>query len=418
MELSFRHLSQSLAAASSCHKLLFFRSIWLPVIGLILLLLPLWQGYGGIGESRAVIITSGLAIHVISMALLWQRTQLGLRTQMIQIMLDLVILTALLAYSGGATNAFVSVLLVPVVFAGVCLQLGHLFIVTMSAIGAYSLLVYNMPKMMVMHEMDMTEHYLGMWVSFLLSAVVVSVVVGTMAKMIVTRERHLAQSREMQLRQEQLLALGTASAQVTHNLATPLSTIQLLFEELQEEYPDSPAVKELAEPIKHCGQHLDYFRQLATDVRNNEQRWTETSQLQQQLSAIINLQFPAQQQLWLNAPPAGQIKTDAMLLPALLNLAQNAVSANEQQHQNQLTMQWHVSSNEEVCLSIADRGNGIDQQRLQALGQSLVDNPQGLGMAVMLSNASIERLGGHLQLSNNSDQGAIATVTLPYRSRQ
>ncbi|WP_298442331.1 ATP-binding protein [uncultured Ferrimonas sp.] len=386
-------------------------------MAIILALLPWWQGSNSIDQARALIVASGTVLHLISMMLLWRQTQLGRTTQLLQIMLDLVLYTALLAYSGGATNAFVSVLLLPVVFAGVSLPLLHLFVVTLSAIGAYSLLVYNMPKMMVMHEMDMTEHYLGMWVSFLLSAVVVSLVVGTMAKMIVRRERRLAQSREMQLQQEQLLALGTASAQVTHNLATPLATIQLLYEELAEQYPNSPAINELAQPIAQCGDHLNYFRQLANDVRHNQQRWVHASELQQQLAAIITLQYPEQQQQWPSSVPTGQLKTDAMLLPALLNLAQNAVNANQQQQQNSLMMQWHLAK-DEISLSIADQGSGIDPQRLQALGQGLVDNPHGFGMAVMLSNASIERLGGKLQLGNNhAARGAIATVTLPYRAR-
>ncbi len=42
-----------------------------------------------------------------------------------------------------------------------------------------------------------------------------------------------------------------------------------------------------------------------------------------------------------------------------------------------------------------------------------VNSEQGLGMAVFLSHASLERLGGTLTLTNHLDGGALVTLKLP-----
>ena len=42
-----------------------------------------------------------------------------------------------------------------------------------------------------------------------------------------------------------------------------------------------------------------------------------------------------------------------------------------------------------------------------------VNSEQGLGMAVFLSHASLDRLGGELALTNHHLGGALVTLSLP-----
>ena len=88
----------------------------------------------------------------------------------------------------------------------------YLLFISLSAIASYSILLLSLPEH-AMHQMDMNNHFIGMWANFLLSVIVVSFVVGAMARVITNRERSIALQREDQLKSEQLLALGVASAQ-------------------------------------------------------------------------------------------------------------------------------------------------------------------------------------------------------------
>lgn len=357
-----------------------------------------------------LIIAFEIVFHLLS----WQRyrhRQASTIAVAIQAIADIVFLTLLMAYSGGATNAFVSLLLMPIVIGAVSLPTRMLAVVSLGAVLAYSALLMSLPTHQ--HHMDMTNHFIGMWVNFLLSVIVVTLVVGTMSKMITNRERAIARQREDQLKSEQLVSLGVASAQVTHQLATPLANLQLLFEEISEEFPDDEAVKAMASPLATCRNELNHFRELATAIRENQISAISPLTLFSNIKTASNLQYPEIELVthisehdFANI----RINSDAMLLPAICNLLQNAVKANQQAGINQVELGLGVEA-DHVIISIRDFGGGIDATA--AHGAALVESDKGFGMALMLSNSTFERLDGELSLSNHADLGAVASVKLP-----
>jgi two-component system sensor histidine kinase RegB len=64
-------------------------------------------------------------------------------------------------------------------------------------------------------------------------------------------------------------------------------------------------------------------------------------------------------------------------------------------------------------MTIRDYGVGIATHLLQTLGSNMVKSPKGMGIAVLLSHTSFERLGGKLYLKPHSECGTEAIVTLP-----
>lgn len=357
------------------------------------------------------IIGIEIVFHLLS--LWWYRThRYGSIGVSLQIAVDIVFLTLLMSFSGGATNAFVSLLLLPIVIGAVSLPARLLVVVSLFAVTSYSALLLSLP--IHNHHMNMSNHFIGMWVNFLLSVVVVALVVGTMSKMITNRERSIAKQREGQLKSEQLIALGVASAQVTHQLATPLANLQLLFEEINEEYPNDEAICAMEKPLDICRKELSHFRELATSIREDYTVELSPEMLLNNTKIAANLQHPNVSLTIVNSVMPSQqqlIKSDAMLIPALCNLIQNAVNANIETQSNVVEVELKTDDGF-ALLSIRDFGVGI-QQSLTNLGDELVESKHGLGMALMLSSSSIERLGGMLTVRNHSNKGAIATVKLP-----
>ncbi len=362
----------------------------------------------------AVIIVES-CFHIFSIFIFRQRDA-GNAAIVFQLVADVIFLTILLSLSGGATNAFVSLLLLPIVIAAVSLPASYLLFISLSAIVSYSILLLTMPEH-TMHHMDMSNHFIGMWANFLLSVLVVTFVVGAMARVITNRERAIALQREDQLKSEQLLALGVASAQVTHQVATPLANIQLLYEELVEDYPEHEAILAMAQPLASCTSQLGYFRSLATSIRDNKKAQLSVTELLEQLVDQMHFHFPEQALEIIQFEPVhGVIVSDAMLLPALLNLVQNAIRANEENQQQRIILTVSRVNNT-LSLQLRDFGSGIEanmnQAQLAVLGEKMVLSESGLGMAVFLSNSTFQRLGGKLKLINHSAQGCIAVVTLP-----
>ena len=81
-----------------------------------------------------------------------------------------------------------------------------------------------------MYQMQMTHHFIGMWINFVISAIVIAFATGTLNSTLRAREATISRTHEQQLRHEQLLTLDGAAAQVTHQLATPIANLQLLFQ--------------------------------------------------------------------------------------------------------------------------------------------------------------------------------------------
>ncbi|QTH73043.1 ATP-binding protein [Pseudoalteromonas xiamenensis] len=329
-----------------------------------------------------------------------------------QLAADVVFLTLLLAFTGGATNAFVSLLLLPIVIAAITLNFKSACLIALSAMASYSWLLWKMPAQG--HHHDMTTHFQAMWINFVFSAIVIVWVVSSMADKIKEKERRLAQSREQQLYQEQLVALGASAAQVAHQLASPVANLHLLHEELMEDYPDDVVLKEMEKPLEQCRQLLNDFRTQSQYLQKHDKATPiYTHQLVQQLKELLQLEYPSVQIEHKDDGVLTEVLNDPMLLPALQNIVNNAARASTLNHIDKITLcssrdeqHWH--------LSIADFGIGFKPEQLSQIGLKPQTSEEGFGVGLLLTQITVNRLGGQF-LADNYEHGAKVTVTLPVR---
>jgi len=401
---------------NNLRRLLYLRSgSILTQIGLIAVA-HLWLGYRLPVATLSLIIIVETIFNLLSFIRLrstpqWNHTQLSL-----QIAADIIFLSLLLYFTGGATNPFVSLLLLPVAIAAVLLPIRLLIAVMLGAFLTYSALLILPSKMPV--TMDMQDHYIGMWINFIMSALVVSVFVAAMARTINRRERAIAAFREEQMRQEQMLALGTASAQITHELATPIATMQLLYDELDGKAPPRKLHDDFGEQLQRCAAALQQFRQLAERVGDPATTVRPVQELLDELGELCRFGLPdAELNLEIERDLQGlKINTDSTLIPALLNLVHNAAKANQVNAAKRIDLK--VSrQHQHLVICVRDYGQGIAPDLLEELGERTVESAQGLVMAIFFSNATLERLGGKLELSN-LPHGAEARVYLPLIATQ
>ncbi|MDX2368715.1 MAG: HAMP domain-containing sensor histidine kinase [Colwellia sp.] len=339
------------------------------------------------------------------------KAQISQSALLMQICADILFLSLLLFFSGGATNAFVSLLLIPIAIAAVTLTPILLAFVAFLAILSYSVLLWHLP-MSVMHG-NMEGHFIGMGINFLFSALVVAIVVGKMARSINQRELAIAAYRENLLKQEQVTSLGVASAQVTHQLATPIATVQLLADELSEDFPNNDIINDMQSQLTRCSDSLDAFRAMVFDIKEQTVVATNVGNLLDNLLDNLHVNHPEINVELVEQQSANtEVMADAALLPAILNLINNAVRATKANSSNKITLISQVSA-ENWQLIIRDYGVGFSLEKLKQLGVKPVNSEHGLGMAVFLSHASLERLGGKLALTNHNQGGALVTLSLP-----
>lgn len=404
----------ALKSSSNIQVLILFRFVAVILQLLVILAAEYVLSYELEIRSMLLVITFELVVNIAWFIYYKKAVQDSSIALLIQTLFDVIVLTALLYLSGGATNAFVSILLVPVAFAAVCLPPLLMLAALVAAIACYTLLLYLIPEH-AMHHVDMAQHFTGMWVNFLLSALVVAIVVAALAARVSQKERAIAKFREEQLKQEKLLVLGIASAQVTHQLATPIAAIQLLADELAEYYPEQSAIDDLQQQLGRCSDSLARFRQLAFDVKAQKTQLQSCASVAGELLDQINLNFPDIEVIKSNFGLGSQsdnIVSDSALLPALLNLVQNAIRASKARNRQAIELSSEVTKTQWL-LTIRDFGEGFSSKLLDKLGSQPVASEQGLGLAVYLSHATFERLSINLRLCNDPTQGAIAQLIVP-----
>jgi two-component system sensor histidine kinase RegB len=405
------NFSVNLKSANQVQMVLVLRSVAIVIQLLLIFFVNLILNYQLPWAPLFGVITLEVIFTFGSFFVYQKKQQVSQSALLIQICADILFLSLLLFFSGGATNAFVSLLLIPIAIAAVTLPPALLAFVALMAIGSYTILLCFLP-MSVMHG-NMEGHFIGMGINFLFSALVVALVVGKMARSINQRELAIAAYRENLLKQDQVMSLGVASAQVTHQLATPITTIQLLVDELHEDFPGNSIVIDMKSQLKCCTDSLDAFREMVFSIKEQTSTAITVNNLIDDILENIRVNFPdVDIELIKKHQDDVTIMADASLLPAILNLINNAIRATKANNSTKITLTSQVET-ENWQFIIRDYGIGFTLEKLKQLGVNPVNSEQGLGMAVFLSHASLERLGGKLALTNHHQGGALVTLSLP-----
>jgi two-component system sensor histidine kinase RegB len=199
---------------------------------------------------------STLALINIVLPLLKRRGVAPLSLIRIGLMADVVALSEVLAFSGGAANPLASLYLPPVLFAALLSPGPFCWALTALALIVYgALFIWHLPWPLADSDAAYAfhAHQLGMWFTFALSAVLMTGFISWLARQLGDRERELAErerelaaARESQLRDEQLVGVGMQAAMAAHALSTPLNTLTLLVDEWCELKPSGLAPEELA----------------------------------------------------------------------------------------------------------------------------------------------------------------------------
>ncbi|HET9316354.1 MAG TPA: sensor histidine kinase, partial [Vicinamibacteria bacterium] len=167
--------------------------------------------------------------------------------------LDTIVLTLLLRDSGGPANPFSVLYLVGISLSAVVLGPRWTWNLTLLAVAGYgSLFLDTGPAPDPMHH-SFASHLHGMWVAFVIAAVLTAYFVSQLASAVERRDREIAAVRERALRYERVAALSTLAAGAAHELGTPLASIGVAARELEralEKLPDGGSLVDDARLIR------------------------------------------------------------------------------------------------------------------------------------------------------------------------
>lgn len=326
---------------------------------------------------------------------------------------EILILNSIIAFNGAASNPFNAVLLVPVVLA--FMWLPHIPALLLWLISVGGQLAQLIPFSTVNHTHNgMNAHFESMIISFVITSAIIAVVTLYFKYQISKKEADIQQLRERQLRNEQLLAIGTAAAQLTHEVATPVQSAQLLLEEGIEQLPTTPDwLLSLQKQFQRVHQKLSEWRLIAEDIRMQKSDHFQIESLWSEVKYLMSIARPETEIQWQtnNLDDSGKLIADRTLLPALTSIIVNACDAALNTSDPKVTVYSEVF-NSQWRIKVVNKSNSLSEQTIKELGQRFLPSTAGHGIGATVSNATIEKFHGKVIWFRESDN-LVTLVTLP-----
>ena len=333
---------------------------------------------------------------------------------------DTLVLGYLLYFTGGASNPFITLLLVPIALSAAALSARSVLVVAALAGLAYLVLLFwYVPLPVPPHDPHGTGyslHVAGMGVNFLISGVLLAFFVNRLAHVLRAQQLEVQRVRERALRDEGILAIATQAAGAAHELNTPLSTMRTLLPELRRERSaDTGLVEDLALLESEVDRCRTILREMVAFGKAQLSHEVERVTLGQFVRGCLErfqlLRPEAELALELDAGLAATpLRTPPGLRHALLNLLNNAVDASASRQSQAVALRISAADGW-LELRVRDHGPGFgDDSQLGTLGQS--QKQTGLGIGLALADATAERLNGEL-IARSDDEGAEVCLRLP-----
>lgn len=214
-------------------------------------------------------------------------------------------------------------------------------------------------------------------------------------------------------------------AQVTHELKSPLASLQLHLETLRRhQLPAERQAAFLETMLSDAGRLNGLIDNLLSANRVGQKHWLLNLQTTD-FSAFVEKYFRARQ---FNLPKAGKlslhitpgifaaIDQDAMET-VLRNLLENAVLYSDNSPEITVTLSHHADS---CCLSLSDRGRGIEKTEQKKIFNMFYrirrkdENIRGTGLGLFIVNAAIRRHHGQVKVeSKGQGEGTTFKIILP-----
>ncbi|WP_353620789.1 sensor histidine kinase [Rhodopirellula sp. JC639] len=348
-----------------------------------------------------------------------QKVALGL------MLLDLATLTAMLYYSGGAANPFSFFYFVNLAVGGVMIWPKAAWSLTVVATLGYALILrYSIPVKELSSETVSGGFDLrtgGLMLAFGTCASVVTYFVTRTSGLLRARERQLREYQLAKAADRKLESLTTLAAGAAHELATPLSTIDVVARELSRHLEDVDKPATVDQDLKLIDHQLDLCRHILQRMRgaagdSMAQEWFRTTVGELIDATLEGVRDPHRVDV-VDGTEAVENKTlwmpEEAVAQAIRNLIHNGLDASGVEGRVRVESRLDRRNVEFI---VTDEGQGMTDEVLGRVGDPFFTTKEpgrGIGLGLYLTRNVVSQLGGSLSFHSAPGQGTSAVVTLP-----
>jgi two-component system sensor histidine kinase RegB len=338
------------------------------------------------------------------------------------LLFDVLQLTAMLSWSGGATNPFSAFYVVHVAIAA--LMLGPLWalllvLLTSLCFGALFFVPAHEQGAHALHAASPT-HLQGMWAAYVLAAGFVAYFVSRVAAALRERERQVDSMRRRIAGMQRVAGLATVAASAAHELGTPLSTIAVSARELslaleQDERwaPYAVEAKLIREEVARCRGILDRLAMGAGQPAGEAPALLGA----QEIVSLVRDELGASSTFEVQDALARQrVRCPPRALGhALKNLIKNGLDASRMGGTTLPVTLRLRAVGKRASFEIRDHGPGITSEAQSRLGEPFFTtkvNGAGMGLGLYLVQTFAQQVGGELRFESAEGAGSLVTLTL------
>lgn len=237
-------------------------------------------------------------------------------------------------------------------------------------------------------------------------------------------QERLADTREELAKANRLATLGQVTAGVAHEINQPLAALRTYAENARafvagrDESAATGALGKVIGLTERIGAITETLRGFA---RRGNGRLEPVLLSEAVAGALMILDAPLRQagiapQVDASPPGLRVLARHVELEQVLVNLLRNAVEAVEAADPRPVPPLLSLGirdAGEEVAITVADRGPGLDEAALAALFTPFRSSkPRGLGLGLVISHDIVTAFGGTLTASSRPGDGCVFTITL------
>ena len=350
----------------------------------------------------------------------FNKNQLNNFTSTFFLFYDIIQLSILLYLTGGVTNPFTILLIVPAIVSSTFLNLKST--INLSVITIIILIVLTINHLPLPHSGELHFHVPDTYLYAVPIAIIIGLIFLTYFGVrfgIESRKRTEALNKlELILAKEhELETIGLQAAAAAHSLGTPLSTITVIARELEKEIGNNPKYSKdidlLLSQTKRCS---DILKNLSKD-QLEEDSFLSDIKIEELLSEIVKSYTEiSEKKLSLLVEKNKlnpQIERTLEITYGLRNFIGNAVK-----YSNSFVDITLESNNKITEVKVCDDGPGFSEDILNVLGEpyirsknKIISSKSGLGLGTFIGKTLLERMKANVNFDKcPKTNGAMVTI--------
>ena len=371
-------------------------------------------------ELMLGILSSLIGLNMLSLFRWYTLPSASNRELLIGFLIDIGALTALLYVSGGATNPFVFLYPLQLALAAMLLEARSTWaLVAITSICFAALTRFYVPLQLPQGGVErlFELHIIGMWICFVLDAVLLVVFMSRINRNLRERDGRLADMKQRAAEEDHIVRMGLLASGAAHELGTPLGTLAVTLNDWRNmpQFKNDPdllqELGELQHELERCKTIVSGILMSSGEARGGSIAVVDASQF---VSDLVREWSSSRNSKALKySRMSGEdcrIVSDSALKQIICNVLDNAV---------EVSPEWVKLTAEHAdgmfTLSVRDRGPGFAPEILDNLGKPYQSTKGkiGGGLGLFLVMNVVRKFGGTVTADNDPEGGAVVSLQIP-----